>query len=69
MVKKKIPEHEVVTFRCPKDLAANLKQIAISTIRQTGEMYTLSDLIRDTLVSVFPPPKQLKFSDKVEKKK
>lgn len=62
MVKKRLGDHEVVTFKCSKKLLEHLKKITISIIRQNGTMYTLSDLIRDTLLQIYPPPKQLDFT-------
>ena len=67
MGRKKLGDHEVVTFKCSKKLVDHLKRIAISVIRQNGTMYTLSDLIRDTLRQVFPEPKQLDFTEDIKK--
>jgi len=66
-VRKKIGKNEVVTFKCPCSLVIHLKNIAMSSTRQTGKLYTLSDLIRDTLRQVFPEPKQLDFTEDIKK--
>lgn len=52
---------KVISIRLSKELHDHLKKICISTIRQTGKMYTLSNLIRETLEEIYPPPKQLDF--------
>ncbi len=62
-MRKKIGKNEVVTFKCPTALAVHLKSIAMSYTRQSGKLYTLSDLIRDTLRQIFPEPKQLDFTE------
>lgn len=58
-MKKIFNDVEVVTFRCSKLTASHLKRIAMSYTKQQGKLYTLSDLIRDTMNQVFPMPKQL----------
>jgi len=63
MKQKKISNDEIITFRCPKSLSMHLRKIVMSTIRQTAKMYTLSDMIRDTLNETYPPPKESELFD------
>ena len=59
------PDYQVISFRVPRDFAKHLHSLVISCIKQKGKMYTLSDLIRDTLEKNYPTPKQLDmFEDK-----
>lgn len=68
-MKKKFKEVDTITFKCSKETGIHLRGIAMSFTKQEGKLYTVSDLIRDTMQQVFPTPKQLDFTENVDKNK
>lgn len=64
---KNDPNFQIVSFRCPRKFATHLHSLVISSITKTGTMYTLSDLIRDTLEKTYPSLKELSGHEKNKK--
>ncbi len=66
---KRFEDSQTIAFRCSKKTFDHLRGIAMSFTRQEGKLYTVSELIRDTLEQIFPTPKQLDFLEDVDKNK
>lgn len=65
----KIQNCQTVTCRMPKEMADHLRRIAISMSKQSGRVVSLSEFIRETMVKLYPIPKQeIMFPQKERKK-
>jgi hypothetical protein len=66
---RKFEDSQTLAFRCSKKTFDHLRGIAMSFTQQQGKLYTVSELIRDTLEQIFPTPKQLDLFENVDKDK
>jgi hypothetical protein len=57
--------YEIVSIRLPKNVKKHLKQICISLSKQEGEVISLSEFIRSTMIQTYPLPKQLTLFEKL----
>lgn len=55
----------IVSIRLPKCVKDHLKKICLSLSKQGGEVLSLSEFIRSTLLQCYPIPKQLNMFEKV----